>query len=70
MARTRNSASTHRSWPRRPARRRRFTLLKPVTAGQPVRWTDVAVDETSYAVKLRREMEKLFAPKIETELVH
>jgi len=37
-------------------------LLKPVAAGQPVRWTDVAVDETSYAVKLRREMEQLFAP--------
>lgn len=37
-------------------------LLKPVATGQPVRWTDVVVDETSYAVKLRREMEQLFAP--------
>ncbi|HEX7955201.1 MAG TPA: SAF domain-containing protein [Burkholderiales bacterium] len=40
-------------------------LLKPVAAGQPVRWSDVAVDESSYAVKLRREMEKLFAPAAE-----
>jgi predicted homoserine dehydrogenase-like protein len=36
-------------------------LLKPVTAGQPLRWTDVAVDESSHAVKARREMERLFA---------
>jgi len=43
-------------------------LLKPVSAGQPVRWTDVAVDESSYAVKTRREMEKLFAPAPETAL--
>jgi predicted homoserine dehydrogenase-like protein len=35
-------------------------LLKPVAAGQPLRWTDVAVDESSYAVKIRREMERLF----------
>lgn len=32
-------------------------LVKPVAAGQPVRWSDVAVDESSLAVKLRREME-------------
>jgi predicted homoserine dehydrogenase-like protein len=37
-------------------------LLKPVTAGQPLRWTDVAVDEQSRAVRLRREMERAFAP--------
>jgi predicted homoserine dehydrogenase-like protein len=36
-------------------------LLKPVAAGQPLRWTDVAVDESSHAVKARREMERLFA---------
>src|SRR5882724_1782639 len=36
-------------------------LLKPVAAGQPLRWTDVAVDESSHAVKVRREMERLFA---------
>lgn len=44
-------------------------LLKPIVAGQPVHWTDVAVDESSYTVKLRREMEKLFAPKPEAEPV-
>ncbi len=43
-------------------------LLKPVAAGQPVRWTDVAVDESSYAVKLRREMEQLFTPTAEAAL--
>jgi predicted homoserine dehydrogenase-like protein len=35
-------------------------LTNAVAAGQPVRWADVVVDETSYAVKLRREMEILF----------
>ena len=37
-------------------------LLKPVAAGQPVRWTDVDVDESATAVKFRREMERAFAP--------
>ncbi|MFN0038587.1 MAG: SAF domain-containing protein, partial [Burkholderiales bacterium] len=40
-------------------------LVRPVSAGQTVRWTDVVVDESSYAVKLRREMERLFSPKNE-----
>lgn len=35
-------------------------LVKPVAAGQPVRWSDVVVDENSFAVKLRREMERTF----------
>ncbi|MBI1395698.1 MAG: flagellar biosynthesis protein FlgA [Betaproteobacteria bacterium] len=35
-------------------------LVRPVRAGEPVRWTDVAADETSLAVRLRREMEELF----------
>jgi len=43
-------------------------LLKPVAAGQPLRWTDVAVDESSYAVKVRREMERLFVSQPETAL--
>ncbi len=43
-------------------------LLKPVAAGQPVRWVDVAVDESSNAVKLRREMERLFRPAAEPAL--
>lgn len=44
-------------------------LLKPVVAGQPVRWTDVSVDESSHAVKVRREMERLFAPATQKALV-
>jgi predicted homoserine dehydrogenase-like protein len=43
-------------------------LLKPVAAGKPLRWTDVAVDESSYAVKVRREMERLFASQTEAAL--
>ncbi len=43
-------------------------VLKPVAAGQPLRWTDVAVDESSYAVKVRREMEQLFASQAEAAL--
>ncbi len=43
-------------------------MLKPVAAGQPLRWTDVAVDESSYAVKVRREMERLFASHTESAL--
>jgi predicted homoserine dehydrogenase-like protein len=42
-------------------------LLRPVAAGQPVHWTDVAVDEGSPAVKLRWEMERLFTPGPERE---
>jgi predicted homoserine dehydrogenase-like protein len=40
-------------------------LLHPVKAGQPVRWADVALDESQPAVKLRREMELAFAPQAE-----
>ena len=32
-------------------------VLRPVAAGQPVRWSDVAVDANSTAVRVRREME-------------
>ena len=38
-----------------------WKLLKPVAAGQPVRWSDVACDANVAAVKLRREMESRFA---------
>ena len=38
-----------------------WKMLRPVAAGQPLRWSDVAFDSSSTAVKLRREMEKLFA---------
>jgi len=37
-----------------------WKLLRPVAAGQPLRWADVAVDENVSAVRLRREMETLF----------
>ena len=37
-------------------------LLNPVAAGQPVRWSDVQIDASAEAVKVRREMEREFAP--------
>jgi predicted homoserine dehydrogenase-like protein len=36
------------------------SLKAPVKAGQPVRWADVAVDASSLAVRVRREMEEVF----------
>jgi predicted homoserine dehydrogenase-like protein len=36
-------------------------LTNAVAAGQPVRWADVVVDESIQAVKIRREMEQMFA---------
>jgi predicted homoserine dehydrogenase-like protein len=38
----------------------RVRLLKPVQAGAPVLWSDVAVDASDDAVRLRREMETAF----------
>jgi predicted homoserine dehydrogenase-like protein len=37
-------------------------LLNPIAAGAPVRWGDVQVDATLEAVRVRREMEREFAP--------
>jgi predicted homoserine dehydrogenase-like protein len=37
-----------------------WKLLKPVAAGQAVKWNDVAVDANATAVRVRREMEALF----------
>jgi len=37
-----------------------WKLLKPVAAGQALRWSDVAIDENVTAVRLRREMDTLF----------
>jgi predicted homoserine dehydrogenase-like protein len=34
-----------------------WKVLKPVAQGQPLKWSDVAVDESVGAVRLRREME-------------
>jgi len=39
-------------------------LLRPVAAGQPLRWSDVAIDADSAAVRLRREMETLFGNEV------
>ncbi len=36
-------------------------LLKPIAAGQSLRWADVACDESLLAVRVRREMERMFA---------
>ena len=37
-------------------------LIGAVPAGATVRWSDVAIDATTPAVRLRREMERAFAP--------
>jgi predicted homoserine dehydrogenase-like protein len=39
-----------------------WKMLKPLKAGQPLRWSDVAFDASSTAVKLRREMETSIVP--------
>lgn len=36
-------------------------LVQPVAAGQPLKWSDVALDPNAAAVKLRREMEQSYA---------
>ncbi|MDW8468638.1 MAG: SAF domain-containing protein [Burkholderiales bacterium] len=38
-------------------------VLRPIAAGAPIAWDDVALDERSPAVRLRREMETAFAPQ-------
>ena len=35
-----------------------WKMLRPVAAGQPLKWSDVAVDANVPAVRLRREMER------------
>jgi predicted homoserine dehydrogenase-like protein len=42
-----------------------WKVVKAVPAGEPVRWSDVVVDESNSAVRVRREMEKAFAGKPE-----
>lgn len=41
----------------------RIPLAHPVAAGAVLRWDDVRVDEGHEAVRVRREMEALFAPR-------
>ncbi len=43
-----------------------WKVLKPVAAGQPVRWSDVAYDAGSTAVRARREMEQLFGERLKS----
>jgi predicted homoserine dehydrogenase-like protein len=43
-----------------------WKLLRPVAAGQPLRWSDVAFDANSTAVRARREMERLFAEPLKS----
>ncbi len=39
-------------------------VVRPVKKGQSLSWADVAMDTTTDAYKLRREMERLFAPPL------
>ena len=43
-----------------------WKMLRPVPAGQPLTWRDVACDESSTAVRARREMESAIAPDSDT----
>lgn len=37
-------------------------LEHAIAAGESIRWSDVSMDETAQAVRVRREMERVFAP--------
>jgi predicted homoserine dehydrogenase-like protein len=39
-------------------------LLRPLAAGAPLRWSDVAIDAASSAVRARREMEQAFGAPV------
>ena len=41
-----------------------WKVLRPIAAGQPVRWNDVAVDANATAVRVRREMEASFRERL------
>lgn len=41
-----------------------WKLLRPVAAGQALRWSDVAFETNVAAVKLRREMEQVFGERL------
>jgi predicted homoserine dehydrogenase-like protein len=43
-----------------------WKMLRPVAAGQPLKWSDVAVDANVPAVKLRREMEQSLGKQLRT----
>ena len=37
-----------------------WKVIRPVAAGELVRWADVVVDEADSAVRVRREMEQIY----------
>jgi predicted homoserine dehydrogenase-like protein len=39
-------------------------VLRPVKKGHSLSWSDVAVDTTTHAYRIRREMEERFAPRV------
>jgi predicted homoserine dehydrogenase-like protein len=41
-----------------------WKMLRPVAAGQPLRWSDVAIDANAPAVRVRREMETSFRERL------
>jgi len=41
-----------------------WKVLRPIAAGQPVRWSDVAVNAAEPAVRVRREMEASFRERL------
>ena len=43
-------------------------LQRPVAAGQPVRWTDVAFDANKESVRVRREMEDIFRAEMKLDV--
>jgi predicted homoserine dehydrogenase-like protein len=43
---------------------RGLRLVKPVSAGEIVRWEDCSVDDSNIAVRVRREMELMFRPDL------
>src|SRR5882672_4720756 len=43
-----------------------WKVLRPIAAGQPVRWSDVAVNANEPAVRVRREMEATFRERLRT----
>jgi predicted homoserine dehydrogenase-like protein len=45
-----------------------MVLQRPVAAGQPVRWSDVAFDSTRESVRVRLEMEALFRKELGVEV--
>ena len=42
-----------------------WKLAQPVAAGEVLRWKDVAADEANSAVRVRREMEQMFAAQLD-----